>query len=106
MKIKFLNSNNKEFETEQSEISLIEVCRKIRAPINFGCRIGICGTCKVQVSGNLNNLSEKNAAELEFTTLANERLACQCIVKGDLCVEQPITRTDERSSLAVDREVL
>jgi ferredoxin len=105
MKIKFLNSN-KEFETDQTEISLIEVCRKTRAPVNFGCRVGICGTCKVQVSGDLNNLSKKNKAELEFTTLANERLACQCTVKGDICVEQPTKRTDEGSSLAVDREVL
>lgn len=105
MKIKFLNSN-KEFETDQSEITLLEVCRTIKAPVNFGCRIGICGTCKVQVTGDLNNVSEKNQAEIDFTEFPNERLACQCTVKGDLCVEQPTKRPDERSSLAADRETL
>lgn len=88
MKIKFLNSD-KEFDTDKPEITLLEVCRKIKAPINFGCRIGICGTCKVRLTGDLNNVSKKNQAELEFTEHSNERLACQCIIKGDLCVEQP-----------------
>lgn len=87
MKINFLNSD-KEFETDLKSITLFEVCRKIKAPINFGCRVGICGTCKVQVIGNLSNVSAKNAAEKEFTDHPDERLACQCTVKGDICVNQ------------------
>lgn len=88
LKIKFLESD-KEFQTELSEITLLEVCRKIKAPVNFGCRIGICGTCKVKITGDLRNVSSKNSAEKEFTDFPYERLACQCIVKGDICVEQP-----------------
>ena len=87
MKIIFKN-NKSIFETSEKEILLLRACRKAKAPISFGCRIGICGTCKVKVSGNLNNLNSKNENEKAFTTLNNERLACQCIVTGDIEVEQ------------------
>jgi len=84
--IKF--NNNKQLEIKDQEISLLEVCRRIKAPINFGCRIGMCGTCIITIVGDINNVSCKNEAELDFTTETNERLACQCTVKGDIYVDQ------------------
>lgn len=85
VKIKF--SNGQEYVGEEEEISLLEVCKKIKAPVAFGCRIGICGTCKVEVSNPL-NLSPKNQAEKDFTEGVQQRLACQCYVKGDIDVYQ------------------
>lgn len=87
MKI-FFKNNNTIFESEDKEILLLKACRKIKAPINFGCRIGICGTCKIKILGNLNNVSAKNQAEKQFTSLPNERLACQCLIRGDVEIEQ------------------
>jgi ferredoxin len=87
MKINFLNTD-KTFETDQSSVTLFEVCRKVKAPVNFSCRIGMCGTCKVQIIGDLKNVSEKNKSEKEFTTFEDERLACQCTVLGDISVSQ------------------
>ena len=84
MKIKF---NNTTYETDK-EIPLIKACFAVKAPITFGCRIGMCGTCKVTIHGDLSNVSDKNEAEEDFTDKDNERLACQCVVKGDIEVEQ------------------
>lgn len=87
MKILFKN-NNSVFETVDEEILLIRACRKSKAPINFGCRIGICGTCKIKIIGDLSRVSPKNNNEKAFTKLDNERLACQCTIKGDVEIEQ------------------
>lgn len=87
MKIYFKN-NNSFFETSEKQILLLKACRKAKASINFGCRIGICGTCKVKVKGDLQNINSKNEAEKLFTSRPEERLACQCIIKGDIEIEQ------------------
>jgi ferredoxin len=86
MKIKL--PTNKIFESDKEEVLLIQACFATKAAIVFGCRIGMCGTCKVRVS-NTKNLLPKNQAEEEFTEGPYERLACQCIITGDIEVEQP-----------------
>ena len=49
--------------------------------VTFGCQDGICGTCIVVVEEGMENLSEKNQAEIDMGLEANQRLACQCKVK-------------------------
>ena len=56
------------------------------SPILFGCRTGICGTCLVAATGDMDSPS---AEEQEVLTLfaadcLNARLACQIKPTGDI----------------------
>ena len=57
--------------------------------ITFNCRAGCCGSCVVEITSGIENISEKNDDELTFLQcLGYEgdkyRLACQCKVLGDI----------------------
>jgi len=78
-------------ENDENEIELPdgseiqEVCEEAGVP--FACTEGVCGTCVVEVSEGMDNLSEFNEAEEDFLgELDCERLACQCKIKGG-CVK-------------------
>lgn len=61
-----------------SEIA--EVCENAGVP--FACTEGVCGTCVIEVTEGIENLSEFNEAEQDFLgDQDNERLACQCKIK-------------------------
>ena len=72
--------------------SLREVAQSNGMGIPFGCENGVCGTCLVQITSGMENLSEQTEQE-EFTLEArgaeeSMRLACQCKVNGDVTFEQ------------------
>jgi ferredoxin len=72
--------------------SLQEVSDSAGLGIPFGCSSGICSTCLIKIKSGAENLSERSEQE-EFTLEArgaseNERLACQCQIKGDVEFEQ------------------
>jgi 2Fe-2S ferredoxin len=54
---------------------------------------GRCTTCKVNILGGAEYLGPKTAAEMSYMRKnelgANERLACQCVVTGDVCISVP-----------------
>ncbi|MEH2230571.1 MAG: 2Fe-2S iron-sulfur cluster-binding protein [Nostoc sp.] len=56
------------------------------SPVLFGCRTGICGTCLVEVIGDISPPQSEEQEMLE--TLApnypHARLACQLDVKGNV----------------------
>ena len=87
MKISFPETSQA-YETDEEEISLLQVCNSLKVPVFFGCRIGICGTCKVNITGDPSHLNKKTKNEEDFTTDKNERLACQCTVTGDIVVKK------------------
>jgi ferredoxin len=70
---------------------LIDMCEDHDTSILFGCRDGACGACMVRVISGADNLSEMKDDEKDFLeTMAaepDERLACQCKVKGDVTLE-------------------
>ena len=70
---------------------LIDMCEDHDTSILFGCRDGACGACMVKVKEGAENLSPVEEDERDFLeTMAaeeNERLACQCTVKGDVVLE-------------------
>ncbi|HSX37902.1 MAG TPA: 2Fe-2S iron-sulfur cluster-binding protein [Chlamydiales bacterium] len=75
------------FEDAQEEAdlpdgeSIMEACETAGVP--FACTDGICGTCVIQVTEGMQNLSEFNQAEADFLgDLDGERLACQCKIKS------------------------
>jgi ferredoxin len=58
--------------------------------ILFGCSNGLCGTCMIEVIENPDGLAEKENRELDtlnfLSAEPNQRLACQCKVKGDCTI--------------------
>ena len=74
------------FENTHEEIevpdgsSITESCEEAGVPI--ACAEGVCGTCVIEVTSGMENLSEFNQAEADFLGELNcERLACQCKIK-------------------------
>ena len=71
--------------------ALIDMCEDHDTSILFGCRDGACGACMVRVLEGAENLSPMQDDERDFLeTMAaepNERLACQCKVRGDVKLE-------------------
>jgi ferredoxin len=71
--------------------AMIDMCEQYDTSILFGCRDGACGACMIRVLEGADNLSPMQDDERDFLeTMAaepNERLACQCKVKGDVKIE-------------------
>lgn len=61
------------------------------ADVTFGCGSGSCGTCRVKVVEGLSHCSEPGAEERDFLkglgAPADQRLACQVLVNGDIAVD-------------------
>ena len=58
--------------------------------IDYDCREADCGVCIFRVVSGMENLSPKGEEEAAFLTAmradADERLACQCRIMGDVSV--------------------
>jgi ferredoxin len=79
------------FEDSNEEIALTEgepiaeACEEAGVP--FACTEGVCGTCVIEVTEGMENLSSFTQEEEDFLgEMENERLACQCKIKGG-CVK-------------------
>jgi ferredoxin len=85
-----ITTDNKTFDVADN-YALIDMCEQFDTSILFGCRDGACGACMVRVISGAENLSPMKDDERDFLeTMAaepNERLACQCRVKGDVVLE-------------------
>jgi len=61
------------------------------ADVTFGCGTGSCGTCRVRISAGRSHCSEPGAEERDFLkglgAPADQRLACQVLVNGDIAVD-------------------
>ena len=77
-KLIFENSEEEVLVPDGSPIT--EACEEAGVPI--ACAEGVCGTCVIEVTSGMENLSEFNQAEADFLgELNKERLACQCKIK-------------------------
>lgn len=58
------------------------------SPVLFGCRTGICGTCLVEVEGDIPPPTEEEGELLDVLAPDNPkaRLACQIDVTGDVVI--------------------
>lgn len=64
---------------------IAEACEDAGVP--FACTEGVCGTCVIEVTEGMDNLSSFTQEEEDFLgDQDTERLACQCRVKGG-CVK-------------------
>jgi 2Fe-2S ferredoxin len=67
--------------------TLLDVARRAGVPLGNSCGgVGVCARCKVQVLDGAANLSEPTSMEVRFGTArgfaADERMACQAVVRG------------------------
>ena len=75
------------FEMPEGQ-SYLEFCQSHAVPQDFGCTVGSCGTCRVEILSGMENLNEKSEEEAETlemcTDLENTRLGCQLVISGDV----------------------
>lgn len=63
-----------------SNSGIHEACEDAGVP--FACTEGVCGTCVIEVTDGMENLSEYTQEEEDFLgPMGCERLACQCSLK-------------------------
>ena len=70
--------------------SFLEFCQENGAPHDFGCTVGSCGTCRLEIvegSDNVNPITDEERETVEMSTdFEAGRLGCQLIVQGDLSI--------------------
>lgn len=59
------------------------------SPVLFGCRTGLCGTCLVEISGNISppTQEEKEVLQIIAPHHSSARLACQVDLTEDIIIE-------------------
>ncbi|QZA58686.1 2Fe-2S iron-sulfur cluster-binding protein [Candidatus Rhabdochlamydia porcellionis] len=84
-KLLFENTNEEKILEDGSSIQ--EACEDAGVP--FACTEGVCGTCVIEVTEGMENLSEFTQEEQDFLgELGCERLACQCkIISGSIKIK-------------------
>lgn len=68
-------------------MNLRQVALKTGASMEFGCRVGDCGTCIAVVEEGMEFLNEVNQKEIDAFKMLDKkseenRLMCQCIVEA------------------------
>lgn len=73
--------NGEESELEDNS-PIANACEDAGVP--FACTEGVCGTCVIEVKEGKENLSKPTKEEEDFLGegCSDERLACQCRIKG------------------------
>lgn len=72
----------------KTDETLLDVARRAAVPLGNSCgAVGICARCRVRVLNGGENLSPPTSVEVRFGTArgfeADERMACQAVVRGD-----------------------
>lgn len=77
--------NDEEIELPDGS-PIAEACEEAGVP--FACTEGVCGTCVIEVKSGKENLTPPTKEEEDFLGegTEDERLACQCKIKGG-CVK-------------------
>lgn len=91
-KIEFSNSDKPPVELKEGD-NLSEKLTIHNSPILFGCRIGICGTCAIELLEQSSPLHERTHDEKEFLGAMapgrdNVRLACQININTNIKIKK------------------
>jgi ferredoxin len=82
---KLVFENTGEEKELEEDSPLHEFCEEAGVP--FACTEGVCGTCVIEITDGMDNLSEYTQEEKDLLgDKGSERLACQCKIKGG-CVK-------------------
>lgn len=71
--------NDQEVVIEDGE-KIVDAIEEAGVPI--GCSNGVCGTCEIEVTSGMENLSELNDEERDLGMEGSKRLGCQCTISG------------------------
>lgn len=70
--------------------SFLDLCQDNGAPHQFGCTVGSCGTCRLEIVAGAEHVDPASDDEKETVSMCSDvdgaRLGCQLIVRGDLSV--------------------
>jgi adenylate cyclase len=84
-------ANGKSYEVPAGT-KFLDFCQDNRAPHEYGCTVGSCGTCRLVLEAGSENVDPATDEELETlemcTDVAGARLGCQLVVRGDIRVKQ------------------
>jgi ferredoxin len=73
-----------------SGASYLDFCQANAVPQDFGCTVGSCGTCRLELvsgAGNVNPMSDEERDTIEMCTdVAGARLGCQLSILGDVTI--------------------
>lgn len=91
-RIEFIDSDKVPVELKEGD-NLSEKLTIHNSPILFGCRIGICGTCAIEVLEESTPLHARTHDEKEFLEAMapgrnNVRLACQININTNLKIRK------------------
>lgn len=91
-RVEFANSDKQPVELQEGD-NLSEKLTIHNSPILFGCRIGICGTCAIEVVDHDAPLPPRTHDETEFLGIMapgrdNVRLACQIRINTNMKVKK------------------
>ena len=86
-----LVANSKTYEVPAGT-KFLDFCQDNRAPHDFGCTVGSCGTCRLVLEAGAEHVQPLCVEESETlemcTDVAGARLGCQMVVHGDIRVRQ------------------
>lgn len=71
--------DNVEYEVQEGT-QIAEICEE--AGIPFSCNTGVCGSCEIRVLEGAENLNDLSDEEQVLGLDKNNRLSCQCAIKG------------------------
>ena len=91
-KIEVILTNSERIVLPSQNESILACLLRNNIEIDHSCGgNGTCGTCRIFVVENIENINEPNQIESEMITdrkfLENERLACQCRPIGSLKIK-------------------
>ena len=70
--------------------SFLEFCQENDPPHDFGCTVGSCGTCRLEIVEGADNVNATTDEERETVEMSTDcegaRLGCQLVIQGDVSV--------------------
>lgn len=85
-------ATGRSFDVEEGT-AFLEFCNENpEAEHDFGCTVGSCGTCRLEVLEGAENVSAPTDEERETVEMCTDvegaRLGCQMVIQGDVTVRQ------------------
>ena len=88
--ITFAN-NGQSYEVPEGT-SFLEFCQANGVEFDFGCTVGSCGTCRMQILEGADNVDPADDEEKETiemcTDVEGARLGCGVVIRGDVKLQQ------------------
>lgn len=70
--------------------TFLDLCKQQKAKHDFGCTVGSCGVCRLELVEGASNVDPITTDEKDTLALAtdhkNARLGCQLVIRGDIAV--------------------